>query len=290
MWPAYVPLMIVLVPRSIHGAPPFGLSRAVAVMVAVGCLARPALASAQVDYRNLDDDRPTRVEDAYPIERHAFEWILPWHFEAHSGSGWTQAVVPELSYGIFSNAQLGAKLAAAWQDLGDRSKHGLSGVRVFGLYNFNTESRSLPALSLRLDATLPVGALAASRAQVAIKGIATRSWGRNRLHLNAAYTLNRVQRAAVAEGLPRWWAGAALDHTLFRQSILLVAEAFVTKPESGVKSELAASLGFRYQLTTTTVLDLGVSQGLQRGRGPQPGITVGLSKAFAIRGLMGGGR
>ena len=276
--------------RSIPGTSRSTWRWAVAVAVAVSWLARPAKASAQVDYRNLDDDRPTRVEDAYPVERHAFEWILPWQFEAHTGSGWTQAVVPELSYGIFSNAQLGAKLAAAWQDLGDRSNWGLSGVRLFGLYNFNTESRSLPALSLRLDATLPVGALAASRAQVAIKGIVTRSWGRNRLHLNGAYTLNRVQRAAVAEGLPRWWAGAALDHTLFRQSILLVAEAFVTKPEGGVKSELAASLGFRYQLTTTTVLDVGVSRGLQRGRGPQPGITLGLSKAFALRGLMGGSR
>jgi hypothetical protein len=32
--------------------------------------------AAQMDYRNLDDDRPTRVEDAYPAERYAFELIV----------------------------------------------------------------------------------------------------------------------------------------------------------------------------------------------------------------------
>ena len=32
---------------------------------------------AQIDYRNLDDERPLFSEDAYPIERHAFEFLLP---------------------------------------------------------------------------------------------------------------------------------------------------------------------------------------------------------------------
>lgn len=33
---------------------------------------------AHIDYRNLDDHRPVRTEDAYPIERHAFELIVPY--------------------------------------------------------------------------------------------------------------------------------------------------------------------------------------------------------------------
>ncbi|MEO8451611.1 MAG: hypothetical protein ABI647_17590 [Gemmatimonadota bacterium] len=261
-----------------------------AALAAAKLAVDPTAGAAQIDYRNLDDDRPTRVEDAYPVERHAFEWILPWHFEAQAGAGRTHAIIPELSYGIFSNAQLGVKLAAAWLDENGRSNFGLSGVRVFGLYNFNTESPSLPAFSLRLDATLPVGELAASKAQVAVKALATRSWGRNRFHLNAAYTLNRVQRAAAVEGLPRWWAGAAVDRTLFRQSLLLVAETFVNKPETGGKAEVVGSLGVRYQLTTTSVLDFGVAQGFQSNRGPNPSLTVGISKAFALPGLMGGNR
>ncbi len=43
-----------------------------AVAAAVLVAAVPRGAQAQIDYRNLDDDRPTRIEDAYPVERYAF--------------------------------------------------------------------------------------------------------------------------------------------------------------------------------------------------------------------------
>ena len=41
--------------------------------------------SAQIDYRNLDDDRPAVTEDAYPVERYAFELLAPYRFEADAG-------------------------------------------------------------------------------------------------------------------------------------------------------------------------------------------------------------
>jgi hypothetical protein len=39
----------------------------------------------QIDYRNLDDDRPLITEDAYPVERQAFEFLLPYAFLAEAG-------------------------------------------------------------------------------------------------------------------------------------------------------------------------------------------------------------
>ncbi|MGH7704168.1 MAG: hypothetical protein ACREMO_13820 [Gemmatimonadales bacterium] len=243
---------------------------------------------AQVDYRNLDDDRPTRVEDAYPIERFAFEALLPYQVEREPRGITTHSVVPELSYGLLRNAQLGVKLPLAVEDAPGATRTGLAGLRVFALYNFTTETRSLPALSLRVDGAFPVGSLAGDRTRVALKAIATHSWGKNRIHLNGAYAIGPDRASPVAEALPRWWAGAAIDRTLFRQSTLIVGEVYALRAERNARTEINTSLGFRYQWTPTTVFDLGVSRRLKSGVGPDVAVTAGLSHAFAIPGLMPG--
>ncbi|MEP6573728.1 MAG: hypothetical protein ABJD11_13575 [Gemmatimonadota bacterium] len=244
--------------------------------------------AAQIDYRNLDDDRPTRVEDAYPVERYGFEMLLPYLVERAHGGITTHSVVPELAYGLVRNAQIGLKLPFAVEDGAGLTRTGLSGLRAFALYNFNTESRALPGFSLRLDGAFPVGSLAGDKARVALKAIATRSFGKNRLHLNGAYGFGADWTGAAAEGLPRWWAGAAVDRTLFRESTLLVGEVYALKAERGALTEVNASLGLRYQWTPTTVFDLGLGRRLKSGVGPDIAVTVGISHAFAIAGLMPG--
>ena len=47
----------------------------------------PSVALAQLDYRNLDDDRPTLIEDAYPLERYGFEILAPWRYSRAQGGG-----------------------------------------------------------------------------------------------------------------------------------------------------------------------------------------------------------
>jgi hypothetical protein len=49
-----------------------------AALLLLARLAAPGPLPAQLDYRNLDDDRPTVTEDAYPVERYAFEFLLPY--------------------------------------------------------------------------------------------------------------------------------------------------------------------------------------------------------------------
>ena len=56
-----------------------------AVLAGLLAVMGPGALTAQIDYRNLDDDRPTLTEDAYPIERHAFEVLLPYRFERERG-------------------------------------------------------------------------------------------------------------------------------------------------------------------------------------------------------------
>lgn len=246
----------------------------------------PRAATAQIDYRNLDDDRPTRVEDAYPVERYAFELLAPWRYARGQGGG-VHAFIPEIEYGLLANLQIGLKLpiAGAPGMAGEGREWGISGLRLFGLYNFNTESPWLPALSLRADAVFPVGSLAGEGTHLTAKGIATRSWGRNRIHLNGAYTFGPDGPTAAAEAADKWWVGTAVDRTLFRQSALLVGELYALRPATGEPVQLNASLGVRYQWSPLVVLDFGVSRRLRR-TGPDYEFTLGFSRALAIAGLL----
>lgn len=266
---------------------PTGSVAAAAALIALAA----TTARAQIDYRNLDDDRPTRVEDAYPAERYAFELLLPYRYARARAGGVIQTSVLELAYGVVRNAHIGLKAPLASVRAGGGTTNGLSGLRAFALYNFNTEGRVLPALALRADAGFPVGALAGDETQVAIRGILTRSWGRNRLHLNgAARIMGGDATGPAVEGIEDWWYGAAMDRTLFRQSVLLVGEVYALRNANVDPVELNASLGLRWQWRPTTVLDVGISRGLRSGLGPDYALTVGIANAFAIAGLMPRGR
>ncbi|MDX2057217.1 MAG: hypothetical protein SFV24_05395 [Gemmatimonadales bacterium] len=252
-------------------------------------MASTTTARAQIDYRNLDDDRPTLIEDAYPVERFAFELLAPWRFGRNS-AGSTHAFIPEVAYGFLRNGQVGLKLPIAGVSGGDDRTWGLAGLRLFTLYNFNTESRLAPALSLRADVTFPVGRLGGAGTRVSAKAIATRSWGRNRLHLNAAYTVGPDDRLAATEAAAKWWYGAAVDRTLYRQSILLVAEVYALRPAGSEPTQVNTSIGLRYQMTPYLVFDTGLARRLRRVAGPDYELTVGFSRALAFPALLPTGR
>jgi hypothetical protein len=252
-------------------------------------VAAPRGALAQIDYRNLDDDRPTHVEDAYPLERYAFELITPYRALRGRAGEWLHAFIPEIEYGVLRNAQIGVKLPVAALDAGGSTRWGLSGARLFALYNLNTESAVLPAVSVRSDVVLPVGSFGGDATRGSVKVLATRSFGRGRLHLNAEYGFGE-RESALVEGTDRWWYGAAVDRTLFRHSALVVAEAYALRERDGEPVEVNASVGVRYQWSPTVVLDLGLARGLRRNVGPDFEITFGLSRAFALPWLMPRGR
>jgi hypothetical protein len=255
-------------------------------LVAGILLAMWAPLAAQIDYRNLDDDRPVMTEDAYPVERHAFELLLPYAFEAVKGGARLHAFVPEIEYGVIRNGQLGIKAPIAGRTRGGGTRWGLAGLRVFGLYNLNTESRLLPALSARADLLLPVGSLGGDATRVGLKVIATRSWGRTRFHANSAWTFGHKSPLAAVEPGNRWSYSLAVDRTLYRQSTLLVAEVVARRPVQGAPVEVDAALGARYQWTATTVFDIGFRRRLRQVAGPDIAVTVGFSHAFALPWLM----
>jgi hypothetical protein len=82
----------------------------VRTLLTAGALVFAAAAlPAQTDYRNLDDERPVRSEDAWALEFRAWEWMMPFHYARHAGRGEVE-FTPEVMWGAFPNGLLGIKL------------------------------------------------------------------------------------------------------------------------------------------------------------------------------------
>lgn len=238
-----------------------------------------AVAPAQTDYRNLDDERPVRTEDAWPIERRAFEWMAPFRYARHSGRGELE-FTPELMWGAFANGMVGAKLPVVTNDrLGEAA---LAGPRFFALLSLNAETRSLPGFALRADAILPGGDAAGAGTLVTTKAIATRTWGRLRTHLNALVTIGEAADAPTADAPGRWSATVAADWSFVRQSTLVIAELATERPLVGDVQQWEVAVGLRRQLTPSLVLDVGMARGVGGGAGPDLAFTAGISRSFSI--------
>jgi hypothetical protein len=264
-----------------------GRAAGTACAVLLGLAALPAVSLAQTDYRNLDDGRPVRTEDAFVVDHHEFEFLAPFTYDAGVGGSRRYVVQPELEYGIWPNTQLSIKVPFGALDSAGSSSFGTGGLQVSEIYNFNHEGPSLPALSARVDLLVPAGTLAYDDALVTLKAIASRTFGLTRLHLNAAWTFGTSPTAAPAlEAPPRWFVGAAVDYTLFRSSILLAGDLTAAQDHSGAPTSVVVGAGMRWQWTPTLVLDAGVARRLTGNAGPDLELTAGLSHAFAVRALM----
>ncbi len=262
------------------------MRRLVQLLAAVALV--PPLA-AQIDYRNLDDDRPLRVEDAYAIEWKAFEVVLPW-FSAHGGpEPFHYAIVPELVYGFIPGGALGFKLPLAGVSGDSADRFGMAGVKAFALVNLTTETRHGPGLALRLDAAAAAGSLAGRGSGAAISVLATRSFGRHRVHVNASWGFATQDEPAIIDPVRRWWAGLAVDRTLIRSSTLVLGGLTAGREAGQPDVRWEGALGVRRQLTPTLVLDAGAAARL-KGPGEDVELTLGLTHTFAVAALMRGGR
>ena len=80
-------------------------------------------------------ERPVTTEDAYPVERHAFELLIPFRTEQEQGGERLHLVPLEIEYGLFDNAHFGLGLPIGAVEGNDSdTESGLAGLRVLGLY------------------------------------------------------------------------------------------------------------------------------------------------------------
>jgi hypothetical protein len=259
------------------------------VLAGLATLVRPG--AAQTDYYNTDAGRPVTVEDAFPVERYAFELqAAPLRLERRARGVYEWAIEPEIAYGVLPRTQIeiGFPLIVTDNAIGGR-EFGLAGIDASILHNLNVETETLPAMGLAADVVLPVGPHAANAAFISAKGILTRTFGFARLHANGRYTFGdapETEEEASIEELSRWSAGVALDKTFPLRSMLLIAEVFASQPmNSDAEVEWNVGTGIRYQQSVRLALDAGIGKTLT-GDERNWHLTLGAAYAFAIRALM----
>lgn len=265
---------------------------ALATAITLTSLSLPRMAHAQTDFYNTDAGRPIRIEDAYALERRAFELqAAPLRLERSSGGRYHWGIEPEIAYGILPRTQLevGFPLAFVESSLGSRRTSGLAGIDISVLHNLNVETR-IPALAIAAQVLVPAGNLGPDRAYPSLTGIATKTFPWARFHVNGQYTFGAAPDAAalttvgaqVVE-LSRWLGGIALDRTFPLRSLLLTGELYAQGglAEQSGNTTWNAGVGTRYQLSPRIAMDAGVGRRLS-GADRTWFLTAGGAVAFGL--------
>lgn len=266
------------------------LWRPILCVAGVPCLlgAIAPAARAQADYRNLDAGRPLAVEDAQPVEFRAMElsWLLPRFTRERAGS-WLFGMETEYKWGILPDAQIGITTDFATVREAGRTISGLRDVQLHALYNFNQETHRVPAFAIRPELTLPAGGLGTRNTYAALKVILSKTFSRNRIHLNGSYAVGPTEIPGRSGDLvSRHFYGVAYERTLPLKFLVLLADVYARKPIDHAPTEVVFDLGVRLQLNPAWVLDAGINSGaLRHSAGHDFGFTFGLSRAFSFRSL-----
>jgi len=244
-------------------------------------VAQPVDLGAQEDFRAADLDRPTKVEDATPVEFRAWEIEIGSRGVLAEGARAIDGVL-ELKAGLLRNAQIGVELETGLERVGSggRSETGLAAASAHLLYGIRRETVAGPALALRIDASTPgAGALRHEDVQLGIKGITGRSIGRLRLHGNGGYVL-----ASEPDGGDYWRAGLGSDYPWGLFSRALLADVYAEIPTSGARARVWAEVGLRIQISNRSVLDLGVGTRVDEWDAGIPNLelVLGLARVFGL--------
>ena len=231
------------------------------VVIALGVSVAAAAGGAEaVDHKNLDEGRPVRLDDAYPI---AYEEI-----SIETGAGFAllkhganaRGFFPiEILYGAIPNLHLGVgtTLFTNPHETDDRPKSG--DLRASVLYNFNQETLTLPALAAKLTLTAPTG-VDGHGWGIELKGIVTKSIDRLSLHLNGGYEFLTGSTRTERDGRYELALGASypVGAPKFTRATL-VGDVFADQPVTrGEATIVGIEVGLRYQLTPSIVWDVGI--------------------------------
>ena len=251
------------------------------VIVALILSAEPV--AAQTDYYNTDTGRPLQIEDAYPLERRAFEiQAAPLRLERARGGLYQWGIEPELAFGVLPRTQIELGAPLAFIDGGPGAQRsGLAGLDLSALHNLNVET-AIPALAIGASVLLPVGSLGPDEAYASVKGLMTRTFTWARFHVNGEYTFGSERQSVGTVALARWTAGIAVDRTFPLRSLLIGGEVFAQQPfEATEDIEWNAGAGLRYQLSPRLALDGGVGRRLT-GEERTWYLTFGAAYAFGL--------
>ena len=247
--------------------------------VLAGALSSPLWA---IDHANLDEGRPLRFEDAYPVAHG--EKV----FEAGVGASFERKrddrvfLGFDALYGVLPNTQigLGTSFSSDPHQVEGQEKSG--DLRLSALYNFNQETLDLPAFALKGQANFPTG-VDSRGTDFELTGIATRSFGRLGLHLNAGYTFVGGGRGEERDGQYKLALGSSYPLGAPQSTRTTVLADLFTRQSTfrGDRDVLGAEAGVRYQLGSQSTVDLGLGSEFA---GPDQRsslyVTAGISYSF----------
>lgn len=228
------------------------------------------------DHNNLEENFPTRLEDAYPIDYLGREIQCAFQF-TRTGEGKELFLIePRLEWGFARNWQ-GTLIVPV--QFGSAVRDGLGNVGLEALYNFNTDGIWLPAISISGRADLPT-APDARGVDTTAKLLLTKGLGRtsflNELHANLAWTHN----AAPAEGERENVYSLAVGWSarLNADTVGVIDYVHEQQLEEHRMSNMLEA-GIRRQITPRLVLSAGAGVGLTAGS-PHFRATFGFQQSF----------
>jgi hypothetical protein len=235
-----------------------------------------------LDHDNLDPNRPIGLEDAYSIPKGEIGMEGGVRFNDRREGRTRVMFQPQIIYGAFDNTQIEIQgdLFTDPQSLVGANKSGDLHLGV--LYNFNTETLTLPAMALRVEADLPTG-VHSKGVDTQLTGILTRSLGRLRAHLNVGYGVLGSPQGQERPSAYRVVAAVSYPlgyPTSFRDT--LIASVYSRQSDvRGQRNHTGVEVGLRHQLTSRVVLDGGLGTEFV---GPSDRVallgTVGVSVGF----------
>ncbi|ONH84225.1 hypothetical protein APZ41_005270 [Roseomonas mucosa] len=264
-------------------------------LVAAGLAASATLAlglpaARAADHNNLEENLPTRIEDAY---------VTPYNgIEAQSFFGYDRSRVgrrgrggsdvftlgPRIEMGLFRNFQ--ASVAVPYR-VGNGPDTQQGDFDVQTLYNLNSEGVRLPALSLGVGVDQPFGA-GNGGTETSVKFVATKSIGSigtsyvpRRLHLNAAWFHNYdpIRSEDGRERRDRYLVGIGYSQPISNDAVL-VADIYRETLRDSRRAENMVEVGARYQLTPQTVLSGSIGTGIAE-RSPAVRVVVGVQHTLS---------
>lgn len=235
------------------------------------------------DHRNLEEGAPTEIDDAYPIAFRSIEQQTLFNFESNGERGDIFRLEPEVKWGFIKNAHVALRVPFFLGE-GDREESG--DLNLEGLYNFNVETRRLPAMALSVGVEFPSGN-DSSGVDTTAKGILTKGIQRARFHFNAGFTFVGANKRQERDFRYKFVLGAdhPLDFGLFPLAIgldnLLIANVVVEQTALTGKPPLwTGEIGGRHQFNPWTVFAIGAGAGLSRGA-PDYRLTIAYQYTFA---------
>ena len=214
------------------------------------------------DHTIIEEGIPLELESAYPIAYGSFEFQGYGRFELTADDENVYRLVPRFEVGIFPNAQIAFEAPV---ELGSAVKQdGVRDLRLSGLYNINTESVWLPALSLVAGADFPTGpesyGVDPFGTVILQKTIGTSSM-MHRVYVNLHGLINTNALPDERHALYKLVVGYSVR---LGADTILLTDYVHEQDRSADKTINLAEIGIRRQITPRLVLAAGVGAGLDR--------------------------